>query len=138
MRKRNFIAIMCMFLLCTFLMTGCEITQDSGMKLRDLEFTLVGEELLPDELKGLIEERKTEPFKFTYSDKENLYLCIGYGEQSTGGYSIAVNELYLTDNAIYVDTNLLGPSAEEKKNPALSYPYIVIKTEFLDKTVVFE
>lgn len=119
-------------------LSGCSITEDSGMKLRDLEFTLVSDERMPEELKTLIEERKSEEFKFTYADKEALYLCIGYGEQSTGGYSIAVNELYLTDNAIYVDTNLLGPSAKEKRNPAASYPYIVIKTEFLDKTVVFE
>ena len=127
-----------MFFFITFVVSGCSITENSGMKLRDLEFTLVGDDRLPEELKTLIEERKAEEFKFTYADKEALYLCIGYGEQSTGGYSIAVNELYLTDNAIYVDTNLIGPSAKEKGNPAASYPYIVIKTEFLDKTVVFE
>lgn len=125
-------------LLGIFLFSGCSVTENGGMKLRDLEFTLVGEDRLPEELKTLIEERKTEEFKFTYSDQESLYICIGYGEQSTGGYSIAVNELYLTDNAIYVDTNLLGPSAKEKENPAVSYPYVVIKTEFLDKNVVFE
>lgn len=120
------------------LLSGCSITENSGMKLRDLEFTVVSDERLPEELKNLIEERKTAEFKFTYSDQESLYICIGYGEQSTGGYSIAVNELYLTDNAILVDTNLLGPPAAEKENPAVSYPYIVIKTEFLDKNVVFE
>ncbi len=125
-------------LLGIFLLGGCSVTENGGMKLRDLKFTLVGEERLPEELKALIEERKTKEFKFTYSDQESLYICIGYGEQSTGGYSIAVNELYLTDNAIYVDTNLLGPSAKEKENPAVSYPYVVIKTEFLDKNVVFE
>lgn len=124
--------------LCTFLTEGCSITEEEAMKLRDLEFTLISEERLPEELKTLIEEKKAEEFKFTYADKDSLFICIGYGEQSTGGYSIAVNELYLTDNAIYVDTNLIGPSAKEKENPAVSYPYIVIKTEFLDKTVVFQ
>lgn len=139
MRKRK---VMCMVfilqMLAAVLLCGCSITEDSGMKLRDLEFTLVSDERMPEELKALIEERKAEEFKFTYADKESLYICVGYGEQSTGGYSIAVNELYLTDNAIYVDTNLLGPSAKEKENPAVSYPYVVIKTEFLDKNVVFE
>ena len=67
-----------------------------------------------------------------------LYICVGYGEQATGGYSITVKELYLTDNAIYVDTNLKGPSPEELQNPVKSYPYIVLKTENMDKTVVFE
>lgn len=136
--KKSFILLTCIQILCVFMLAGCQITEDSGMKLRDLEFTLLSDDTTPEELKALIDERKAEEFKFTYSDKDFLYICIGYGEQSTGGYSIAVNELYLTDNAIYVDTNLLGPSPKEKENPAVSYPYIIIKTEFLDKTVVFE
>lgn len=83
--------------------------------------------------------KKTEAFKLTYSDKEYLYICIGYGEKETGGYSIAVNELYLTDNAVYVETELLGPGPENKtNNPTPSYPYIVIKTEYLEQTVIFE
>ena len=137
-KKKSLIAMVCIQILCAFMLMGCQIREDSGMKLRDLEFTLLSDDTMSEELKALIDERKTEEFKFTCSDKDSLYICIGYGEQSTGGYSIAVNELYLTDNAIYVDTNLLGPSAKEKENPAVSYPYIVIKTEFLDKTVVFE
>ena len=124
-------------LLFLFLLNGCSITENGGMKLRDLEFTLVSDERLPEELKALLEERKTAEFKFTYTDQESLYICIGYGEQSTGGYSIVVNELYLTDNAIYANTQLLGPQASEKGNKVPSYPYIVIKTEYLDKTVIF-
>ena len=138
-KKRKFVrGLLGLLVVMSLSFCGCSITEDGGMKLRDLDFTLVSDERMPEELKVMIEEKKGEEFKFTYADQEFLYLCIGYGEQSTGGYSIAVNELYLTDNAIYVDTNLLGPSAKEKTNPAVSYPYIVIKTDFLDKTVVFE
>lgn len=138
-KKRKIVrGLLGLLVVMTLSFCGCSITEDGGMKLRDLDFTLVSDERMPEELKVMIEEKKGEEFKFTYADQEFLYLCIGYGEQSTGGYSIAVNELYLTDNAIYVDTNLLGPSAKEKTNPAVSYPYIVIKTDFLDKTVVFE
>ena len=58
----------------------------------------------------------------------------------SGGYSITVNDLYLTENAVYVDTTLLGPDPAEsagiKKNTP-SYPYIVLKTEFVDKPVIF-
>ena len=63
---------------------------------------------------------------------------MGYGKQESGGYSIAVNELYLTEANVHVDTNLLGPESTEKSNKVPSYPYIVIKTEYLDKTVIFE
>ena len=111
---------------------------DERIKLRDLEFTVLSEEKIPQELKYIIAEKKAEPFKLTYSDNENLYISIGYGEQKTGGYSIAVNELYLTDNAVYVNTTLLGPDTSTKKEDAPSYPYIVMKTEYLQETVIFE
>ena len=93
--------------------------------------------ILPKELKEIAEERKMEPFKLTYSDADALYICIGYGEQKTGGYSITVDELYLTDTAIYVETTLLGPG-DKGSNKAPSYPYIVIKTEALEENVVCE
>lgn len=117
-------------------MSGCGSTED--IKLRDLEFTVLSEEKIPEQLSTMIAEKKETPFQFTYSDKENLYICVGYGKQESGGYSIAVNELYLTEDNIYVDTNLLGPENVEKSNKIPSYPYIVIKTEYLDKTVIFE
>jgi len=121
-----------------FLLCGCSLGTGENTKLRDMEFTVLSEEVLPDELKGLITERKKDAFSFTYTDESYLYLCVGYGEQPTGGYSIAVNELYLTENAICVDTCLLGPSPDEKTSDAPSYPYIVIKTEYMDKTVEFQ
>lgn len=124
--------------LLTVVFTGCTLLSEERVKLKDLEFTVLGEEKIPEELKSIIEEKKSEPFKLTYSDRDYLYICIGYGEQSTGGYSIAVNELYLTDSSIYVNVELLGPDPSEKSNPTPSYPYIVIKTEFLEQTVIFE
>lgn len=120
------------------LLTGCSLLSNESVKLKDLEFTVLSEEKLPEELKTVVEERKAEPFQLTYSDKEYLYICIGYGEQPTGGYSIAVDELYLTDSAVYVGTSLLGPEPSEKSNKTPSYPYIVLKTDFLDDTVIFE
>lgn len=135
MRKRGCFAAL--FLIAAVL-AGCTFMSDERIKLRDLDFTILSEGKIPEELAGIIAEKQAEPFKLTYSDNEYLYICIGYGEQATGGYSIAVNELYLTDNAIYVNTTLLGPDASEKNNPTPSYPYIVIKTEYLDETVIFE
>lgn len=111
---------------------------EENVKLRDLDFTVLSDEKIPEELKTIIEEKKAQPFKLTYSDNEYLYICIGYGEQTTGGYSIAVNELYLTDSAIHVNTQLLGPDSAEKSNKVPSYPFIVIKTAFLDQTVIFD
>ena len=124
--------------MCLSLLSGCTFLSEEKIKLRDLEFTVLSEEKIPEEFKAIIEEKKSEPFQITYSDNEYLYICVGYGEQETGGYSIAVNELYLTETNICANTSLLGPDASEKGNKTPSYPYIVIKTEFLDQTVIFE
>lgn len=132
------IVIMILTTVMLFSLGGCSMLSEENVKLRDLDFTVLSEEKIPQELCTIIEEKEGGPFKLTYSDKEFLYICIGYGEQATGGYSIAVNELYLTDNAIYVNTELLGPEPSEKGNKVPSYPYIVIKTEYLDETVIFQ
>lgn len=140
MKKRQIAmrGLLCLLAAVSVLLSGCTYLSDEKIKLRDLDFTVLSEEKIPEELKSIIEERKNAPFQITYTDNENLYICIGYGEQKTGGYSIAVEELYLTDSNIYVNTSLLGPDAAEKSNKTPSYPYIVLKTEFLEQTVIFE
>ena len=130
---------MCLLLTgCILLLSGCAVLSEEKIKLRDLEFTVLSEDKIPEELMSILEEKKSKTFQITYSDNEFLYICIGYGEQETGGYSIAVNELYLTETNICVNTSLLGPEASDKGNKTPSYPYIVLKTEFLDKTVIFD
>jgi hypothetical protein len=121
-----------------FCLSACSMISEEHVKLRDLDFTVLSEEKIPQELCTIIEEKEGGAFRLTYSDKEFLYICIGYGEQPTGGFSIAVNEFYLTDDAIYINTELLGPEASEKGNKVPSYPYIVIKTEYLDEPVIFQ
>ena len=74
----------------------------------------------------------------TFSDAQNLYIVIGYGPQETGGCSIAVHELYLTDNAIVVDTELLGPEIGENPPAETSWPVVIIRTELLEQPVIFQ
>ena len=122
------------------LLAGCSKQKDPLEKIKDLEFTVLAEDNVPEELKALIDEKKQNAFKLTYQDNGFLYICVGYGEQISGGYSIAVNALYLTENAVYADTTLLGPDPADEaaaKRHTPSYPYVVIKTEFVDKPVVF-
>lgn len=128
-------AIVCMFCMSVI---ACGAKNDPMEKIKDLEFSVIAEDKLPEELLTMIAEKKTSPFKMTFQDQGFIYICIGYGEQETGGYSIAVNELYETGNAIYIDTNLIGPEAGEKGKNSPSYPYVVVKTEYVDKPVVFD
>ena len=61
---------------------------DDNKKLEDIEFTVLSEDEIPEELMGQIEEKKQEEFKLTYSDNSNLYIARGYGKQESSGYSI--------------------------------------------------
>lgn len=107
-------------------------------KVKDIDYTVVEEADLPEAVLKLVEERKDQPFKMSYGSGDYLYIVVGYGKKDTGGYSIKVNDLYLTENAIYFNTDLLGPVESEKVDYAASYPYIVVKMEYMDKSIVFE
>ncbi len=117
---------------------ACSAKKLATEKLRDIEFTVVEEKNIPEELMKKIQEKEKQVFKLTYADQGELYIAEGYGEQSTNGYSIAVKECYETKNAIYVHTNLIGPTKEEQIVEVKTYPYIVIKMELIDKNVVFQ
>ena len=132
MKRLFFLGIIVIFL------TACQAQTDSSKKIKDLEYTVVAEDMVPAKLAQVLEEKKKEPFKLTYQEQGNMYLCTGYGEQPTGGYSIAVEELYLTENAVYIDTTLIGPSTGETLTEMPSYPWIVVMTEDLELPAVFQ
>lgn len=138
MNKTHNILLLAGMILVLLFASGCKISKDDGKKVRDLEFTVVGEVDIPAELKQIMAEKISQPFKLTFSDEQNLYIVVGYGPQSTGGYSITVKELYLTDNSIVIDTELLGPEKGENPAPETSYPCIVVKTENLENPVIFQ
>ncbi len=134
------LSVLCLLIL--LFMTACagKAQKDSLAKIKNLEFTVLSEDAIPEEMKKVIQEKNPNPFKITYSDRGFLYIGIGYGEQETGGFGITVNDLYLTENAIYFDTTLLGPSPDNETpvSDTTSYPYLVIKTEYIDEPVVFQ
>lgn len=131
--KKIFVMILTLVLLC-----GCSIQSDDNKKLNDLDFTVISQDEIPKELAVQIEEERNDEIKLTYSDNENLYIARGYGTQETGGYSISVDEVYETENAVFFKSSLIGPSAGEKTDNNVSYPWVVIKMKLIDKNVVFE
>ena len=128
----------CLIILAVLLLVGCGVETQDEERLQDLDFTVMDLEKVPEELRNVLEEKKSKSFKVTYEDEGYLYICVGYGEQKTSGYSISVKDLYLTKNAIYVDTELVGPGSQEQTAEAVTCPYIVLKLEYLDKSVVLE
>ena len=128
----------CLVMLIISMLTGCGVQTQDPERVGDVEFTVLDLEKVPEELRNVLEEKKSAPFKVTYEDEGYMYICIGYGEQQSSGYSIAVEDLYLTSNAVYVKTELLGPGGKEETAKATTCPYIVLKLENLNKSVVFE
>lgn len=134
--KKRILAILCI-VVCVFTVS-CSAETLRTEKLRDIDFTVVKEEDIPEEFLTIIQGKEATSFKLTYADQGALYIAEGYGEQKTSGYSIEVTECYETENAIYVRTNLIGPAKDEKIVETATYPYIVMKLEFIDKNVVFQ
>ena len=134
--KKIILAILCIVVFCVIV--SCSTEKISSEKLRDIEFTVVNEDDIPKEFLSVIQEKNKNPFKLTYTDQGALYIAEGYGSQKTSGYSIEVKDCYETENAVYVRTNLIGPAKDEKIVETETFPYIVIKMEFIDKNVVFQ
>lgn len=127
-----FVGVLLMLAICS---CGSE---EEEVRLRDLDFTIVGADEQPDTLKQVIDEKGEEPYQVTLVNGDGLYLAVGYGKQASGGYSIQVEELYETEKSICVDTTLMGP-ADEQYAGTPTCPYIVIKTENIeDKPVTFK
>lgn len=124
--------------LMALMLSGCVSRPQKTEKLKDLKFTVMDKEKVPDELKAAILENRDMPFKLTYADQGYLYIAEGYGPQQKSGYSVEVTGLYETENAVYIHTNLLGSEKGEKTQDVVTYPYVVVKLEFIDKNVVFD
>lgn len=120
-------------------MFGCGTADTEEDKIKDIEFTVVGEDQQPDSLKDIIAEKSTDPFQISYTLGEELYIAVGYGQQPSGGYSICVNAFYETQDALIIDTTLIGPGKAENVTNTPTRPYIVVKTENIaDKTIEFK
>lgn len=133
------IMILAVLIILGMQIQGCEFKIVSEeQERREVEFVIVSEECISKEMQTLIESRKEEEMKLTYVEGENRYIIIGYGKQNTGGYSIYIKDLYATENALYVDTCLLGPKKGSNRKEVPSYPVIVLQISEMGLPVVFK
>lgn len=124
------------FLLVIPVLTGCS-KEDAPKKIQELDYTVVSGTDIPQELGDLIQERQKKDFQLTFSDNSCLYIIKGYGKQKSGGYSIVINDFYLSDDCMVFDTELFGPKSDETVSDKPTYPYIVIKTTYREQPVTF-
>ncbi len=127
---------LCMWM--AVLLSGCSGTGDGQGERKEIEFTVMESEKLPQELREAIEKNKAQEIRMTYTDGGFMYLIRGYGEQETGGYSISVSECTEDEERIYFDTRLIGPQEQKKHRDAPSYPCLVVKIEAREKEAVIE
>ena len=77
--------------------------------------------------------------RITDVSEDDLYILRGYGKQKSGGFSIQIEEVSKSENAVFVRTKLVGPAAKEEQKGAASCPYVVLKTKAAAGiSVVFE
>lgn len=139
MKKRR--AVFLLVMLGVFLLaalTGCQFEETNEKKVKDLDYTICDESKLPAELKEIIQEKRKEPFKLTYRTKDYLYIVVGYGAQDRMDLNVVMNELYLTENAIFVDTEMISEENRILADNKVTYPWIAVKCELYDLEVNFK
>lgn len=137
MKKHVISLLLLIVLLCDVVcLSGCA-KEKQVEKVKPIDYTVVPEEDIPEDLHDIIEPRKEVPFQLTFSDQSYLYIVKGYGEQATGGYNIVVNDFFQSEDSLCLDTELFGPATGDTVDGRVSYPYIVLKTELIDLPVTF-
>jgi hypothetical protein len=119
-------------------LSGCESKTESAQRGKDRDYTVVTTRDCPEDFLKEVEEKKINAFQMSYLDGEYLYVAVGYGEQATGGYSIAVRGFYELGDALCLEAELLGPGKDETVKDAPSYPFLIIKTEKTEEEVIFD
>ena len=114
-----------LLLLMLVLLSGCRFVKIREEERQPLEYEIVGQDQIPEELAAIIRERKTGKMQ----RGGEMYLVKGYGQQLSGGYSIQVKELSCSSNGVFFKTRLLGPEDLEKASGVPSCPYIVVKMQ---------
>lgn len=133
-RSIAFVVVVCVVLAACQKQGGNEVAEQG----KAWDYTVVAVRDCPEDFLAEIEAKKMNPFQMSYMDGEYLYIAQGYGEQPTGGYSIAVNGFYEQGEALCLDTELKGPGKDESVKQKASYPYIIIKTEKTEREVNFK
>ncbi len=137
-KKKLVVSLFIPVVLGIMLLQGCGVSNMNDKKLEDLDYTVLREDEIPEELMNEIVGKQEQGFKITYRNSEYLYIAEGFGKLPGADYSIEIAELYRTKNGIFFDAILYGPSKNVDNTRTNGYPYIVIKTENREEPVVYK
>lgn len=120
------------------LSSGCSARRADREKTGELEYETVDGPELPETLRQKIEKEKDEPFLLAYGDGRRLYIALGYGEQESGGYSVRIEEVYETEDAVCIRTCLTGPDEGEEVLREADYPWAALEADYTEKRILWE
>ena len=101
------------------LLASCRITDVSEGERKELSYAIVK----PGDSAGNrsdLRRKKESAFQMAYESGDDLYILRGYGKQKSGGFSIQIEEVSKSENAVFVRTKLVGPAAKEEQKGAAS------------------
>lgn len=133
--KKGIFYLLCVGILLT--VPACSVREKNKEKIRNLNFRVLQEEEIPEELKEQMDAERMEAYRITYTDQGKLYIARGYGEKETNGYRVDVTECYETENTICIHTELLGPEKGEKIQRRKTNPHVVVSLSAVEKSVIF-
>lgn len=148
-RKHYFFVLLVMLFVAAGPLCGCGIlnlnkdnSENGGAKTEAIDYVVCDEMMIPDELKEIINNKKSEAFSLSYEVNSYTYLAIGYGEMDRCDLSIIIEELKLKNENLYIETLLRRKYEADNlenvsKGDTKTMPYIVIRCEIKDVPVIF-
>lgn len=145
MSKKPFIWFLCVALLASAAWGGCQ-SNGNNVPNDDVLFNggnpsenyyRLDEKDLPEEISEWINNSLNMNLgqKRVYDDK--LFILVTYGEKPTGGYSVDITKVEITETEIQVDVNFKSPKEGDIVTQAVTYPYDMVVTSAVDLPVVF-
>lgn len=135
-------------LIALIFLNSCQTISKKETEGEALDFQIVEEDKIPEEMVDVIAKEQDGPFQIVYGDGEQLYIGQGYGIQEMEGYSIKVDLCREGEDAIYVHTALLGPGSVEaeedredifmREDAGSAVPYVVFSVKWSEKQVIFD
>ena len=95
------------------LLASCRITDVSEGERKELSYAIVKPGDFPPEIDQILRRKKESAFQMAYESGDDLYILRGYGKQKSGGFSIQIEEVSKSENAVFVRTKLVGSAAKE-------------------------
>lgn len=119
-------------------LAGCGKIIDMEADKKEVEYVICKESNLPAQLQEILKEKKKKAGTFTFSNSMYTYLVVCYGPKPYSGYSVRIEECSRTTEALYLRTQLIGPSSSEPVIETETFPFLVVRCEKVDVLCIID